>query len=549
VQAGTPSSSWLEAVLREYSPPHHPCEVVLSQEIPRAAWDDLNSAPNRLDAVVQRYAGAEWVGEPDTEWRYVLFVPDAGGDFGHTFSSLVERGGITSLVTGVLVARSAHRKYARLWVSLDGLEEMTLVHEFGHLIGLVGNPRHERGAPARPHHCVSLTCAMALPTVRVIARNLVMGIFNRFPVDYCSECQADIRKAQAYWRERAVEGGDYREHRQRERRAQNAMLSVQGLAGSRKFGEMLDRVRELRSVWPESEGWDDLESQALIGLGRAQEAIRLLYRQLPVDPSRSSYWKSRCALGRLYIGMGRYDDAIALFDHTSLEEAPEADFEQCVFILEQALVSCRRYDAAIALIDQLLKRNQPLSYVPDAMRARHAELLRRSGRIQRADEEISMALRDRGLPGYWLEQAARLRQAQGRMNEAAQLWREFLRQSDAALGSTHDAQTRESLCWSAVLCLARLGRTAEARARVSALTSSPAEAAAAGDRVWAEIRARAALGDWDRIAELVRTVSLSEWSSNDPCQIEDLGPMREMVEYHDLFRLCPSQLAATPAAR
>ena len=128
-EPGPQAIAGLEAILKKYSPPNHAVEIVVDQEIPRAAW-----------------------------------------------------------------------RYALLWIDLDRLERMTLIHEFGHLFGLVGNPRHERSAAGHRGHCNDLHCLTAHPTLRVIARNFAAELFNQFMTDYCDACQGDIRRTQAYWR-------------------------------------------------------------------------------------------------------------------------------------------------------------------------------------------------------------------------------------------------------------------------------------------------------------------------------------------------------------
>jgi len=193
---GPQAIAGLEAILKKYSPPNHAVEIVVDQEIPRAEWDPLSWR----ERLIEKYAGVERASVPRTAWRYVVFVPEAGGFFGHTFVRSVTRDGVTTAVKGLVVSRSAHQKYALLWIDLDRLERMTLIHEFGHLFGLVGNPSHERSAPAHRQHCTDLHCLMAHPTLRVIARNFAVGIFNHYMTDYCDACQADIRKAQAHWR-------------------------------------------------------------------------------------------------------------------------------------------------------------------------------------------------------------------------------------------------------------------------------------------------------------------------------------------------------------
>jgi hypothetical protein len=200
---GPQAVAGLDAILEKYSPPNHPVEIVVDQEIPHAEWDE----PSSRDRLIEKYAGVERANDPRTAWRYVLFAPSVGGFFGHSFNWAVTRGGVTIRVQGLVVSRSAHQRYALLWFDLDRLERMTLIHEFGHLFGLVGNPAHERSAPAHRRHCTNLHCVMAHPTLRVIASNFTAGLFNRFMTDYCADCQADIRRAQAYWTERRAQRG------------------------------------------------------------------------------------------------------------------------------------------------------------------------------------------------------------------------------------------------------------------------------------------------------------------------------------------------------
>lgn len=209
----------LEAVLEEYSPPDRTTEVVLDEEIPRSEWGEHLPDGPTFEALLARHAGIARYGAPGTEWRYALFVPEMAGYFGHTIDVPVARDGATIHVPGLVVARDEHARFARLWISLDGVEQMTLVHEFGHLLGLVENPRHERASPYHRLHCNALDCPMAHPTLRVIARNFLPGLFNRFMSDYCAACRDDIRRAQAYWRDRAREGTAYRERREAERAA------------------------------------------------------------------------------------------------------------------------------------------------------------------------------------------------------------------------------------------------------------------------------------------------------------------------------------------
>src|SRR6185436_8547787 len=87
--------------------------------------------------------------------------------------------------------------------------------------------------------------------------------------------------------------------------------------------------------------------------------------------------------------------------------------------------------------------------------------------------------------------------------------------------------------------LARLGRLDEARAQAAAIQDAGTSAGNSSRPVSAELRARAALGDLDRIAELIRAVPLMDRADVDQCQMEDLAPMREVPKYSDLFKMCP----------
>jgi len=216
----------LEAILHEYSPPRHPCAVILDTEIPLARWNETRASRDAMRALADTYARAEQALVPGTEWRYVLFVPDLGPRlFGYSWTTWTERGGNAIEVRYVVVSHEAHAKFAHLWLSLDRMEEMTLIHEFGHVLGLVQNPRHERTGAWHRLHCTSLDCQMAHPTPRVIARNFFPGLFNHFMHDYCDACRSDIRRAQEYWSERQKAGPEYRRQREAAREALRVRIS------------------------------------------------------------------------------------------------------------------------------------------------------------------------------------------------------------------------------------------------------------------------------------------------------------------------------------
>ena len=85
------------------------------------------------------------------------------------------------------------------------LEEQTLIHEYGHALGLP-SPDHQfefGGA-----HCVRPDCALTLPWPRAILYGaLHTFILGEYLEDYCEECRRAIAEAKAAWRARAAERG------------------------------------------------------------------------------------------------------------------------------------------------------------------------------------------------------------------------------------------------------------------------------------------------------------------------------------------------------
>ena len=80
------------------------------------------------------------------------------------------------------------------------VEQTTLVHEFGHAVGMVGNGVEARAAaldPEHRHHCVSSGCVMnawyegAAAAVSFVERYAM----TRDPVLFGAECLADASAA------------------------------------------------------------------------------------------------------------------------------------------------------------------------------------------------------------------------------------------------------------------------------------------------------------------------------------------------------------------
>jgi len=80
-------------------------------------------------------------------------------------------------------------------IGQDFLEQRTLAHEYGHVLGLASNPEHGRWQSTVPYrggeHCIHRECAVAVPTA--------MALLKGQMADYCAACLRDIQQAREHW--------------------------------------------------------------------------------------------------------------------------------------------------------------------------------------------------------------------------------------------------------------------------------------------------------------------------------------------------------------
>jgi len=197
----------LEAVLLEHCEPGKQVDVRLDETIPRAEW---SAAAGRqgLEGLVARYLDAD-PGEWDrAEIVYVLYAPDSRPWYEEPVSGMTDRvifrreEAVLSVRT-VLLFTDEIRHDAMLWVGASKVERSTLVHEMGHVIGLVTNPDHLQRD--RPGHCNVARCVMHKPGGRAGFVNGLPALFaGRIPSRYGKRCVEDIETAKREWRRRAA---------------------------------------------------------------------------------------------------------------------------------------------------------------------------------------------------------------------------------------------------------------------------------------------------------------------------------------------------------
>ena len=139
--------------------------------------------------------------DADTSYVFVRFVgKELPNNFGWSFTQQV-RG---HLVYCILVNLSRHRRFASAVLPERRLEEQTLVHEYGHMLGL---PTPDHGYYALypswygGAHCVNPDCALSKPRARAVFYGIFHTGFGRhFLEDYCAQCRKMIEEAKAFWR-------------------------------------------------------------------------------------------------------------------------------------------------------------------------------------------------------------------------------------------------------------------------------------------------------------------------------------------------------------
>jgi hypothetical protein len=169
------------------------------------------AALDALTKVAARYGErpATWIAgplradtplEPSTTYVLVRYV---GERLGHYFGySHVElRGGRRLYV--IEVNQERHRPW-RVFIPERHLEAQTLVHEYGHMLGLPPEDHgYFRNFPSflDGAHCVNPDCALTRPRFRTLVYGLWHVIFaHHYLEDYCAQCREAIAEAKRWWR-------------------------------------------------------------------------------------------------------------------------------------------------------------------------------------------------------------------------------------------------------------------------------------------------------------------------------------------------------------
>lgn len=174
-------------------------------------------APKALDhliTIAEKYSGvpARWV-SIDSQRKFINeYCNDNAGDriqdilityedTKDAYYGKVDRHGTQCLQ--IRINMTALDSLNFLWATRKKVEERTLVHEYGHLLGLASGSDHQYSK--RCGHCKSVNCALTLPTGQAFLYTVFKtGMTFRNVNDYCGRCLYDIERAKRDWNEEAI---------------------------------------------------------------------------------------------------------------------------------------------------------------------------------------------------------------------------------------------------------------------------------------------------------------------------------------------------------
>jgi hypothetical protein len=221
----------VERVLVDHCESGKRVEVVLDDEIPREVWQKA-AGRSGLEGLVARYLDRDPTDWTHAEVVYVLYAPDSRPWYGKSVSGMTDwiafsKGGAVTTVRTILLFTDEIRRDALLWITPAKVERAVLVHELGHVIGLVGDPGHLQ--PEQPGHCSVARCVMHQPGKRAgIVNGLPALLAGRIPSRYGKRCVEDIETAKRLWRERAAAAPEFVRRLKAERLFRESRISEAG---------------------------------------------------------------------------------------------------------------------------------------------------------------------------------------------------------------------------------------------------------------------------------------------------------------------------------
>ena len=345
---------------------------------PRAEWEATGDDPGAADLWVERHARDVEPAE-GTFRIQVLYIPDGRkwfdwGFFGMAGRAAVERPDGSFVAAPVIfMATEPIVKASVLWLAPKRSERSTLVHEFGHLLGITRNPRHVKRDDG--FHCTEPQCVMGAPTARKIAYNLPRGLFTgTIPTWYCGKCMGDLQAARRWAAAERAAGRDPLAGTARTERVQTTRHAVAALVRRGREDEAKERLDALLAEVPYHEDYYEL-AIALWSHGWYAQAQRLFEAVVREAPPGSRGASEQYVL-ELLQAQGRYEAAIARNTDVAFSH-----------VRQEALSALGRHEEAIAAARAAVAAEHPKHITP-WLEASVAGALSDAGRFDEALETL-----------------------------------------------------------------------------------------------------------------------------------------------------------------
>lgn len=540
-----------ERFLRRYVPSSIDIVFEKDDTIPRKEWERAlkEDRYERTDKIVEAHIDHPPDQVEGVESIYVLYTPRSSvkrrwsGDLGEATVWTIHRAGRTLLVHGVEVHKETIQRVGVLWITDDRVERNVLIHEMGHELGAVANPRHEWRD--NPGHCANPNCCMTYATGRAILYNFPRAFFTaHLPMNLCRECRADVTRAQALWRERSARDPSFAASLQARKEAERLAAEASELDDTGNRQGAIAKYREALERSPNDSWLYSRLGEVLHEEGQHDEAMEAYRTAIRSDSDPRLIF----ALGDLFCDRGRYADALDLVGDDDIEKNLDRDPNSAfqLFLLRaRALRGTGRTGEVISLWERCARAKRIGGYYHSSAIWNVAQSFRLEGRLEEALRAYDRIPKNRRESFWYKMDLARLELARGR-REAAAKW---LADADSMVEAEiekYPGRAPQLWCVRAVV-LALAGKSEDVQTLLKNPPHQERDEAPLNDWektmiVWARARSLAILGDREDALEALHGIGEASVSySNDPCLDEDLASLRTDARFHEMFPWCPAQ--------
>jgi tetratricopeptide (TPR) repeat protein len=327
----------LQKTIDRYTDLGDNAEIILDDVIPWDRWDTVRTTGTT--SLVKEYLDHLPGDEQGTEVVYLLYAPKSGPLYGVARTWEFEKDDRFIRARGIMMFCRQFEENSVLWITAAKAERSTLVHEFGHVLGLVSNPAHMH--LGNGPHCRNPGCVMTHPRPRTIVYNFLPALFaGQIPKKYCADCRKDIHKAKQIWKSKMANDPEYPDNLTFAADNEYAQAKAWYLWGEGDQASALALINERLALAPENVELL-LSLGSMYGLsGRTEQAEATFRTAMETDPDGpvfNSFIDFLCNQGkyetalreieakgrqeelywytnRCLRGLGRYDEAIELWN-------------------------------------------------------------------------------------------------------------------------------------------------------------------------------------------------------------------------------------------